>query len=123
MEHQMVLFREYSMIQHAMSIKEAESVKVVLLSTSKLGMQMFWFDLKKKRIQERRDACTWFILCNVDFWFVYEKSSGKRKWTLMCPRMSWVVRCIWGVWKMYTDYEEAGKGRKQSKRRSCGRRS
>jgi ribonucleotide reductase alpha subunit len=28
-------------IQHAMSIKAEESVKVVLLSTSKLGMQMF----------------------------------------------------------------------------------
>jgi hypothetical protein len=60
-----------------------ESVKVVLLFISKLACRYFDF-LIWKEYRKRRDACEIYSL-RCGLLICYEKSSGRRNWTLMCP--------------------------------------
>jgi ribonucleoside-diphosphate reductase alpha chain len=84
--------------------------------------EMFFLDLK--RIQEERDACTdlFFAMWTSDLFMKRVQENGK--WTLMC------LECP-GLYDVYgEEFEKCilamkrqAKEEKQSKRRSCGRRS
>jgi ribonucleoside-diphosphate reductase alpha chain len=62
-----------------------------------------------------------FAMWTSDLFMKRVQENGK--WTLMCPKEcpGCTMYMVRSLKKMYTGYEEAG--RKQSKRRSCGRRS
>jgi ribonucleoside-diphosphate reductase alpha chain len=81
-----------------------------------------FLDLKKNTgKEEMRARDLFFAMWTSD---LFMKSSGKRKWTLMCPSRCPGLYDVYGeeFEKMYTGYEEAAKEEKQSKHRSCGRR-
>jgi ribonucleotide reductase alpha subunit len=71
------------MIQHAMSIKAAESVKVVCYLHRNLACRCFDFlDLKKNTGKEEMRARLFFAMWTSDLFMKRVQENGK--WTLMC---------------------------------------
>jgi ribonucleoside-diphosphate reductase alpha chain len=77
------------------------------------------FEKEYRKEEMRTDL--FFAMWTSDLFMKRVQENGK--WTLMCPSECPVHVYGEEFEKMYTSYEEAAKEEKQSKRRSCGRRS